>query len=403
MHFSFLVTQENLDRALGAVKGSVNTNALAGDISSHYLFRLVVEEGNQVLNILTYTGRLFSKGVLPHDPEKMHVEASLEEIGEGKVAFTIEAKRLDTWISSLGESDVRFTFEGAKEPVTISSVKGTQTFQSLDPEVYPYWDKLLLKAELQTTLDALRFASALDFSKGFVSDQETKTPTLCVCESYAPNPELEEDPKASLLYASDRRSMSMVKMDALHDAHIRVFFRDIPKLLGFLRTTKTFEDQTVELLKHERAMLYRRADGSVLGCSLYEATFPTLNVSLDADIQHTVGFSKQEMSSALSFLSAGSAWEDVELHFHLEDSSINLSMSSMTGKETTISIPCTLDPPPDAPLVFKLDRFKIQRVLQKSPEDEISMQIISTGKAHYTRFLHKIEEDTFAVILAWLN
>ena len=118
------VSINDLKNALVCVRPCVANSA--GDITSHYVFRPHEEDGMAVYG---WSGKTFAFAPISGTTY------------DGVEAFTIEAKRLDQWVSTLSDSAVvEFAFTDGT--VVAQAPRGKNIFQSLDPASFPWWDTL---------------------------------------------------------------------------------------------------------------------------------------------------------------------------------------------------------------------------------------------------------------------
>lgn len=396
----FKVAKRDLEAALNVVAGSLAKTG--SDISTHYLFRVTdPSEGETAhgVEVLTYAGRVFSSCPLI---------ASVSNIqDDGKRAFTVEAKRLNQWLQNVQDAALEFTLDGSE--VVAKAPKGKQTFQSLDPDSFPYWDKLLKKAEVKATLPADRLSSALSYSKLFASDRESSHPELCVCE--VKPQEVDETGKVTkeggILYSTDKKAVTLIRIAGMEESGMRIHAKDAGGFLSFLGT---FDGTSVEVLEHARSLIFRRKDGAIFGETRFQTGFPGLNIKMDDEDQHLWVLSKDEIEEAIGFLVAGAAWEDNRLRFKpgKKDGEVILSMASVTGKITELELEAikmsSVDDAPEVPEEgFAIDHFCLAKVLNWWKDDAVKFGISVMGNRGYVRFVVEQGNDKYLTIIAWLR
>lgn len=382
----FQVAKRDLEAALQVVSSSLSSSG--SDMSTHILFRAVPAEkddGDPGIELLTYSGRVFSS---------CPVIASVKDAGENdKGAFTVDGKRLKLWLDHVKDAALEFTFDEGE--VTAKAPKGRQTFQSLDPSTFPWWDKMLKASKVTATVDANRLAEAISYSRRFISDRESSNPDLCVCEV-----------RDGILYSTDKKAATLIAVAGMAESKMRVHGKDTGGFLSFLAS---FDQTSVEVLEHDRAIIMRRGDGAIFGESRFQAQFPGLKVQMDEEDQHIWVLPKEDIEGAIGFLTSGAAWEDNQLLFAQGDNgTINLSMMSKTGKTTVLDIKCieseSQDDAPDVPDEgFSLDHFCLTKVLSSWKEDAVRFGINIQGSRGYVRFLDERGGDKFLTIIAWLR
>jgi hypothetical protein len=379
------IAKSDLNNAMEVVSGSLASSGSGAEMYAHLVFRVLDTDTSPRVEVLTSNGRVFSSCPLicrvkvdPNQP----------------TAFTIEAKRLKTWMQHVPDAALAFSLEGGD--VVARSPLGHQTFQSLDPKTFPYWDKLLDEAKVTAKLEARRLAAALGYARLFTSTQESTHPQLCVCEVPAASP----TQVGGIIHATDNKAVTLVKVTGLEASTLRIFTKSVGGFLTFLATAG---QEMVEILEHNRCHLIRRADGAVFGESRFHAAFPAVSLSMDDQAPDIWSFQKAEIEQAIGFLSSGAAWEDSRLTFTLkDDGKLGLSMSALSGKPidfplTSATILATSDTPIPP---FALNHFILAKVLHWWKEDVVDMHIHTQGRMGYVRFSTKVDGDHFVTILA---
>lgn len=368
--------KKDLQKALDMASISLASNGK--DISSHYLFRVY----NNLVEVLTYSGRIFSS-----TPLSCEVENSIDHN-----QFTVEAKRLKMWLSSVNEEDsLSLDFNGTH--VKASSPKGSGKYQTQDATLFPFWDHMLVDSKETCTLEASRLHSALSYAKFFVSDQEARSPNLCVTEF-----------KGGFLYASDQVSVCLVKLPGTNGSNLRVHGKDIPGVLGFL---SCFSGE-VTVLEHERAAFIKSPDGHIFGISRFSANFPDLKIALDSVDAQTWSFSKSDFTTGVQFLSSCANWEDTRLTVASSpaDSKVILSMKSSAGDMVEYSVPLSsfgvtegADP---GPVTFQVSHPYLTKAMKHFVSDSVSMGVNQKGKGGWVKFKESKDSDDYLTVVAWL-
>lgn len=389
----FQIAKRDLEDSLKVVLPSL---ASSGNdlLSTHFLFRLrpnLPEGAEPVVDVLTYSGRLFSAS-----PMKAKV---LDPTGQ---AFSIEGKRLRKWLAVVPDAALEFGVDDAV--VSAKSPIGTQKFQALDPEKFPYWDQQVVDAKVTGTLQARRLAQVFDHAKRFVSDNEGAEPHLCVVEV-----------RAGILWATNHKAITLIRAAGLENCGFRIHGKSLGGFQSFLDTFPG--DASVEVLEHDRSLFLRRGDGAMFGEALFQARFPDIPIDMDEENHHVWTLSREDVLRAIGFLAAGAAWEDPRLRFTQKGSQVVLSMSNPT-KDT---IELTLDPKgmtSDANAMpipaegFLLDNDCLTSILNtRKDQDEVAMGInvvkqTKGGKTltrGYIRFVYDVEGDKYLTIHAWLR
>jgi DNA polymerase III sliding clamp (beta) subunit (PCNA family) len=366
-------TKKDLQEAIDIASISLASNGK--DISSHYLFRVF----NDTVEILTYSGRIFSS-----TPFKAKVENAIDHN-----QFTIEAKRLKMWLQSVNEGDaLAFEFNGSH--VKAISPKGTGKYQSQDTSLFPFWDTIFVDSKETITIESSRLHAALSYAKFFVSDQESRSPHLCVVEF-----------KNGSLYASDQVSVCLVQMPGTAGSSLRVHGKDLSGVLNYL---SNFED-SVTVLEHERAAFIKSSTGHVFGISKFNSAFPELNIPIDSQDTQTWTFSKMDFLTGIQFLSSCAAWEDTKLTVEAsgETKGMRLTMKSSGGD--SVEYPVALagfESQLGDSSSFQVSHPYLQKALSHFVGDTVSMGVNPKGKGGWLRFKETKGQDNYLTIVAWL-
>ena len=384
----FKVAKRDLEAALQVVGSSLNNSG--SDISSHFTFRRTgKEEGKYGIEVLTYAGQTFSSCPL--------AAVEFAEVGEKKkTAFTLEGWRLKDWLKCVAADSVpEFTL--ADSEVTIRVKRGYQSFQTLDPSQFPYWDKVLGEAVLTATLPANRLAAALAYSRLFILAPDSEEPEKCVCEVID-----------GIMYSSDKKGVTLIKIPGMESAGVRVHGKDVPGFTSFLATAG---EGDVEVLEHDRNTFLRRClDGAVFGESKFQYKFPATKAKIDDPVYHTWDIPCDELRQAVGFLVAGAAKEDNRLRFAPGDSpgAVKLSMENATGKTTLLTLTdITMTSAPKAPEVpeegFVVDHNVLDRVLSAWKEPVLRFGFSLGGGRGLVRFRHEKLDSIYVTIIATMR
>ncbi len=377
------VAKIDLESALAVSTLTVGSGT---DLSSHYLFR----KTDAGVEILSYDLRTFS-GI----PLKCNVD--------GDDPFTVEAWRLDKWLSGVADGVLTITSDANGE-VTAKGTKGRIRLRSLDPTKFPYWDRLYSEAKADGTISPSTLNRAINVSKCFVSTDDTQKPEICQIEAVN-----------GTLWSTDRRALSHVRV-AMPELNMRIPGKDIPTVTKFLSLKDTLNGD-VTLLTSERSAndgggacaFIRRADGGYIGISRPNAPFPKLDVNPENDDESSFVLDLVDFKSAVSVLSASAPKNHETIRLRYLDGRVVASMPSDAGGED------------DYPLTVKgdivngdafADGFTVGHNYLKSIADafgvaELKLGVNRRGKGGFIGVRHKdpVESgatDYFAV-LVWKN
>ena len=389
------VAKSDLVYALRTVTPSVSFTG--GDLSSHYLFRIKSDTNDEV-EILTYSGAVFAIAPL------ICVVDREEDDSE---SFTLEAKRLDLWLSAVSDTALTLHNEGAV--TTATSPRGNQVFSSLDPDSFPHWDNTYAEADKTATLCAENLKEAFAHVKPFVCTNDTDKQDHIICLTQV---------RDGCFWATDKAKATVVRVLGLEGCALASGFDRISKVIKFLETC---EDHDVEVFEHPRAVIYRRDDGAIFGESRPQAVFPTLQVGQDIPNQHRWTLNKEEILSALLFLRSGADAEDKVVHFRLgEDDIIEIGMALVAANTSDLVPPMKYlslkcfgmqreEDAADLILAREENGFSIlyphlERVLELHPDNEIVVGINQKGKGGWLRFdSEHANGDTYWSIIPWFN
>jgi DNA polymerase III sliding clamp (beta) subunit (PCNA family) len=376
----FSVSKRDLEAALKVVSHTVSMGG--SDISAHYLFRQT-QAGSKTLEVLAYNGRVFAS---------CPVVASFEE--EGK-SFTVEAKRVHYLLGAVPDDAVlKVSSTGAGE-ATISTGRGKNVFASLDPDLFPYWDELLANSTGTAVLPADRLHAALSHAKSFIYDQEAKAPHLCVAEF-----------RKGCLYSTDQMAVSIVKVDGMEGAAIRILGKDVGAVTSFL---SSFKEDLVEVWESDRAMFLKRGDGAVFGESKFASRFPDIAVDWSIEDDHWIDLPRVEIANAVKFLASGARWEDTLLRMIVGDGSVTLSMIAANGKPITLDVKAVAQGTRDGDVPalpkegFPISNAYVSNLLANFSGETVRFGISKKGKGGWVRVKDERGKDTYLTTVAWLK
>jgi DNA polymerase III sliding clamp (beta) subunit (PCNA family) len=295
------VAKSDLEQSLAVVGTTVSGSG--SDLSAHFLFR--IHEGG--VQVLAFHQRTFSLA-----PVKCRVE------GDDGNAFTVEAWRLTKWLSGIGDVAVLLTTDGGGE-VKVSGGRSTIRLRSLDPSKFPYWDKTLVAAKETGTVPATRLGAAIGYARRFVSQEDTTRPEISQIEAMD-----------GCLWSSDRRTVSLVKVDGLEDMGLRVAGKDIPAVLKFL-TTKPTSEGGITVLESDSAVYFRRSDGAHVGTARPNAAFPKLKGVESDPSEIWVEFSVADLRAAINVLSASASKDNDAILLSVRNKQLIFAMTSEAG------------------------------------------------------------------------
>ena len=378
------VSKVDLESALSVSGLTVGSGT---DLSSHYLFRRV----DAGVEVLAYDMRTFS-GI----PLKCNVE--------GDEPFTVEAWRLDKWLSGVADGVLTITSDTSGE-VTAKGTKGRIRLRSLDPSKFPYWDRLYSEAKSDGSIAATTLLRAVNVSKCFVSSDDTTKPEICQIEAIN-----------GTLWSTDRRALSHVRV-AMPELNVRLPGKDVYTLLCFLSLKDTLLSD-VEVLTSERSAsegggacaLFRRADGGYVGITRPTVAFPKLDVNPDNQDAASFTLDLSDFKAAISILSASAPKNHDTVRFRYVDGRVLASMPSDAGGDD--DYPLTVKGEIVNGDVFGGDGFTVRHQYIKSIADsfdvaELKLGVNTRGKGGFIGVRHTDAEESggtdYFVVLVWKN
>ena len=361
----FTVAVSDLETALKLVTPALASSG--GDLSGHFLFRVSPSNPSRI-EVLTYSGRVSAGSSFVADLKDAD-----------RASFSIEGKRLLTFIGALAVSDKAavLLFDDSKEAkhaetmVTLMSPSPTgeyqpvenssQYFGSLDPSHFPYVDKYLAAALVTAKVPGARLAEALDVAKLFTSDDESKTPELCVVEI-----------ADGVMSSTNSTAAAHITSPFLKGSKLRAHFKDIGAISSYLSLAG---EEDVEILESEKNFFFRRLDGSYFGETKFSKGLPAFGKPGPTD-QYQFFFSKKELNRVIRGLEAGAAQEDTRIQFSVKDANtLFLSMENVGGKTVRweLRLTSTIVDPEAKPLPDKINTTttNIKRLLNSVEGDGV--------------------------------
>jgi DNA polymerase III sliding clamp (beta) subunit (PCNA family) len=367
------VAKPDLDEALRtAAFGIVGSGS---DLSTHFLFR--VYEG--AVQVLTY-GLTSNVGV----PLK-----NCEHEGKDGDAFTVESWRLLRWVSAV--ADAALTLEHDSGTVTLTSPRSTIRVASLDPSKFPFWDQVLAETKMTGKMKGSRLASILGYAKHFVADLETTKVEISQAEM-----------RDGYLYATDKKAVTLVKIDGMDDAKLRIAGKNLPVALNFLGVR---DDEEIEILEHDNSMFFRGPDGAVLGLTRPLKPFPAMDIDVDLDEPCNWEVSAKDLNTAIRCLSASAAKDDTMVTFTFDTATKKAvaKVASASGHEDVYPIDTLSSAGEDQiPAAgFTVESSYLGRIMSHFGEKSLVFGIHERKRGGYTRLIHKDGEDVYLTVVVW--
>jgi len=382
----FQVAKQDLDAALQVVNPSLSGSG--GGIETHYVFRRTGPDdaGKYGVVVLTNSGLL--SGSCP-------LIVSVDDPGTAS-EFTVEGGRLKQFLAHVPDTALTFTFDDKEKETVVRAVRATQSYPSLAADYRYDWGDLLKEAKHTATLPADRVAGALSYSRRFAAPENAKRPELCVCEI-----------KGGILFSTDQKGVTLVRLKELEESSLRVHSKDVSGFLGFLAAC---EGTSVDVLEHDRKLIFRRHDGAVFAESRFGAEFPDFEVEMDEEPHHKWTLSKDDLTHGIGVLTSGAADSDNRLHLALgtAEGEVVLSMMTTGGKKTeypiqSIAMESLGGKPPIPDEGFYIDHPCLTKVLSSWKGDNIMLGNSVKGIRGTTRVGVEHDGDEYLTILGWLR
>ena len=381
------VAKQDLAGAPQLVTPCMGSAGATDDISVHYLFRAKDVEGTMQVEVLTCHSSLFSAAVVPG--------ATVTVAADGPTMFTIEGKRLRQWLQPVSDTALVLDYDSAEAEVTITAPMGSVGFPSLDPTKFRPWDALLLKAAVKATAKAPQLQKAFNFVHRFVGDNQQK-PALLVFEG-----------RGGKLLAANPHSAAIVTVPALKECQFRLYGKDGPKFMGFFAAAG---EADIEVLETDRAVVFRRPDGALMGETRPRDGFPKdAKAGKDTDKdQHWLELPVADLKRRIQFLRAGAAVEDNRLRLRRDGATLHLSMVTTTGKiaKTTLDNITfgAQEGVEDLPSKGILIPHPIlSKLLDLHVGDTFRLGINRRGKSGYFRYLLEEPPVQSLLVMTWLK
>ena len=362
------VAKSDLEAALKVVSTTVGSGA---DLSSHFLFRF--HDGQT--EVLSFDMRVFSRSPFT---------SNCVEGGDGD-AFTVEAWRLDNWISSVGDGVLTLASD-EKGEVVAKGPRSRIKLRSLDPSRFPFWDGLLSNATSMGEISPAVLHRAISLSKTFVSTDDTNRPELCQIES-----------NEGMVQATNRRAVSSVKVRDLPGLSLRIPGKDLTTVLKFLSDKTTLESD-VEVQEGSRegtagaAVIFSRPDGSYVGVSRPTVPMPKLPIDVDERTM-SLSLNVDEFMGAVDVLLSSAPKGHETVTFASKDGALVVSMPSDAGGEDEYPL-ITSTESGLGDITFSIDYAYVRSLADQFDLDTVELGVHERGRGGYVSFLYEDEGST---------
>lgn len=364
------VAKSDIEVALKVVSLTVGSGS---DLSSHYLFR----QRDGQMEVLSYDMRVFSRA-----PFTATVE------GEDGDAFTVEAWRLDKWISSVGDGVLTLTCDDQGQ-VTAKGPRSKIKLRSLDASRFPYWDGLMAQAEDVGDVTPGTLYRALHLTKHFVSSDDTSRPEICQTEA-----------TEGVLKATNRRAVSCVTVRDLPELDLRIPGKDITIVLKFL-SDKVTQESDVSVKRASRpdgsagaAAVFLRPDGSYVGVSRPTVAMPKLPIQVE-ESDTTLTIDVNEFNGAVDVLLASAPKGHAAVSFSTgEGGTLYLAMPSEAGGKDEYPMIQSVATGFGEGLSFTMDYSYVGNIADMFDLDSVSFGVHERGRGGYVSFAYEDEGAT---------
>ena len=369
------VSRNDLDGAFSVVRDC--TTGQGAMMTAHVLFRPTTSGG---YDLLATNSRNFGSVPL------------VGSVTTGAaVPFTVEAKRLGNWLKAVA-ADATITFKVDNGKISASTTRGKVVFSSLDPAQFPFWDGRVAECKAAGTIQASRLGNLLRHGKHFISDQEHRMPHLCVAQA-----------RDGALFSTDQTAVAVTTSEVLKGCSFRFHFRDIGAIINFIAGVQ--DDGTVEVLEHDNFCMLRRADGATIAATRFAANFPSLNIGKDSIDQQWWVMDKDELSSAIQYVSASAAWDDKRITLKRVGDRAYLTMKAAAGDPVTADVfvgGFEVGSGAAEDIQFSVSSDHLLKVLAVMGADQVKIGINQRGKAGWLRFREDRDGDDYLTVLTWM-
>jgi hypothetical protein len=380
------VAKSDLEAALKVVSLTVGSGS---DLSSHYLFR--VHDGTT--QVLSYNMRVFSLSPMISNTQ-----------GNEGDAFTVEAWRLDKWVSSVGDG-VLTLMSDTKGEVIAKGPRSRIKLRSLDASRFPFWDGLVGGATDTGLIDPSVLHRALNMTKHFVSSDETNRPELCQAEAIEGS-----------LKATNRGAVSDVLIRDL-PVSLRILGKDISTVLKFLSDKTTLEGK-ISIREATRpdgsgggsAVVFHRPDRSYVGVSRPVTPLPALTLDIESESSVSVSLNIEEFMGAIDVLLASAPKGHGAVTFSSQQGGLVLSMPSEAGGHDEYPMILSSESGLEDQ-TFTLDYSYLKTLADLLSLETLTLGVHQRGRGGYVSFFHDegSEDDAdssgnrYYTVILWRN
>lgn len=382
------VKKRNLETAIQFVTIALGS----GDdtnLCTYYLLRYQAENTN--LSVFAQNGgRISAQAPL--------IEA-IVEAADGDEEFTIPGGRLRSFLSTIKNGEEEVTIKFSDNILKISSKRGAGQLPTIDPKGWPHWKEALAEAKTVATMNCMVLSNALSYAKTFVSDQETRQPSIVAL-----------DCKKGVLSATDSVGVALIKVPGLIDSNLRVHGKDVPAILSFLGL-KGSDD--VEIREQDRSLFLVRGDGSLMGITRWIYDFPVLkSLHTDRNLQSKCFFSlkRDDVIEGIKFISVFAKEKDDRLQCSYENGKVTFSMESGAGsKEGDEQVLSCVEEDNMSSLIdegcakFILSRKYVLAVANTFEQDVLKFKVDVAKRNGYVSFFHEKDGAEYFTTLVWIK
>lgn len=380
-------TKGELDRALQIA--TLATGSGDDDkIATHYLIRMY----NGKIQVLATNGqRLVAWATV--------TGAVVEEMTDGD-SFTVPGWRVRNLIGFFKDDDaITIIHAGGSTEFVGEKRKGSgNKFGSLAPKDFLTWDGTFGEAQVAGTIVAARLSRYLTFVRDFISENETRSPSLVA-------PAVVD----GVLRATDSVSVALVASDALQKVSLRVHRKDIAALVSFLSLVGTGD---VEVREHDRIMFASFNDGADgIGISRWAHPFPKMKLDRDAPFQCWFTVDVSDLTDGIRYLSTFAKKDDNRLTFRYTDNRLTLEMRNAFsgGKPASQDVPLVEQEGMDRLQAergmdwFEVDARYVQAVAAACTGKQLKLGLNWVGKNGYISSRFQEDGDSFYAVVTWVK
>jgi len=195
------------------------------------------------------------------------------------------------------------------------------------------------------------------------------------------------------------------------DSNLRIHGKDLAQVLAFLSQSG---DESIEVREHKKCLFLVRHDGGVMSVGRPIHAFPELSLDKEPADPHMWEFRKDDLVSAIKALVASASKEDRRLMFKENGNMVALSMTSTSGKKSTLQLELQDQSSDKEALPLPKEGFALAYPYLLNLLGQWKSELVRFGmspqadketgnvKGGWVRLIEDREEDQYLSLLVWL-